>query len=216
MRLAFFFLVLVNLAFHVWSAGYLGGQNSGREPERLKQQLAPEKIRIVAEHSTTSAKSDTKAAIECRRVSGLGAEEAAAVEKTLGATEGLSISAVPLPPAMMHWVLIRYLPGRPVADKKLSELRQLGIDDGRVVNDPQSGPLIISLGVFSSDKGAQEHLATLNKKGVRSAVIETREQAAKKLALDIRGPSELLASLPESLASYSAASLGNCAVGGQQ
>jgi hypothetical protein len=47
MRLAFFLLVLANLIFFVWSAGYLGGQEAGREPQRLANQLNPEKIKVT-------------------------------------------------------------------------------------------------------------------------------------------------------------------------
>lgn len=216
MRLAFFFLVLVNLAFHVWSAGYLGGQNSGREPERLTQQINAEKIRVVAGHSPVPASIDRKiSASECRLVSGLSSEQAANVEKNLAGIEGLAISIVQPTAVTMHWVLIRNLPSRSIADKKVAELRQLGVDDSRIVHDQVSGPLIVSLGIFSSDKAAQDHLANLNKKGVRSAVIEPREQAGQKAAIEIRAATELLARLPEALAPYVAASVSDCAVGGQ-
>jgi hypothetical protein len=46
-RLIFFLLVFVNLIFFVGVAGYLGGADEGREPQRLVQQLHPEQLRIV-------------------------------------------------------------------------------------------------------------------------------------------------------------------------
>ena len=46
-RLAFLLLVLANLAFFVWAAGYLGGTDEGREPDRLRNQINPDKLRIA-------------------------------------------------------------------------------------------------------------------------------------------------------------------------
>ncbi|MBS3936389.1 MAG: hypothetical protein KGZ43_09465 [Sulfuritalea sp.] len=47
MRIAFLVLLLANLVLFVWGQGHLGTQGAGREPERMAQQLAPEKLRIV-------------------------------------------------------------------------------------------------------------------------------------------------------------------------
>jgi hypothetical protein len=47
MRLAFFVLLLANVLLFVWGQGYLGTPDDGREPERLSQQMTPEKLRIV-------------------------------------------------------------------------------------------------------------------------------------------------------------------------
>ncbi|MGE5465808.1 MAG: SPOR domain-containing protein [Ignavibacteria bacterium] len=55
MRIAFFLLVLVNLLFFVWSAGYLGGQDEGREPQRLQNQLNPEKMKVTLAPATAAA-----------------------------------------------------------------------------------------------------------------------------------------------------------------
>lgn len=47
MRIVFLVLLLANLVLFVWGQGHLGTQGAGREPERMAQQLAPEKLRIV-------------------------------------------------------------------------------------------------------------------------------------------------------------------------
>lgn len=46
-RLAFIILLLVNIGLFVWGQGHLGARDAGREPERLAQQLAPDKLRIL-------------------------------------------------------------------------------------------------------------------------------------------------------------------------
>ncbi|MDP1605477.1 MAG: hypothetical protein Q8L93_02345 [Rhodocyclaceae bacterium] len=48
MRLASLALLLVNLLLFAWGQGYLGEADAGREPERLRQQIEPDKLRILA------------------------------------------------------------------------------------------------------------------------------------------------------------------------
>ncbi|NWG30883.1 MAG: hypothetical protein HXY29_05230 [Rhodocyclaceae bacterium] len=47
MRLAFLVLLIANILLLFWGQGYLGQQQAGREPARLEQQLAPEKLHVV-------------------------------------------------------------------------------------------------------------------------------------------------------------------------
>ena len=56
-RIVFLLLVFANLAVYVWAAGYLGGRDDGREPERLRNQLQPERLRVSV--GDTPASTDT-------------------------------------------------------------------------------------------------------------------------------------------------------------
>jgi hypothetical protein len=47
MRIAFLILLLANAFLFIWGQGYLGTQDAGREPGRMAQQLAPEKLHIL-------------------------------------------------------------------------------------------------------------------------------------------------------------------------
>lgn len=47
MRVAFLILLLANIVLFLWGRGYLGTLDAGREPGRMAQQVAPEKLRIV-------------------------------------------------------------------------------------------------------------------------------------------------------------------------
>ena len=47
MRIAFLILIVVNLALFSWGEWYRGVQEEGREPHRLAQQLAAERLRSV-------------------------------------------------------------------------------------------------------------------------------------------------------------------------
>ena len=52
LRLGFFLLVFANLVFFAWAQGYFGGADPNREPDRLNQQLQPEKLRLLAPEAT--------------------------------------------------------------------------------------------------------------------------------------------------------------------
>ena len=205
MRLAFFLLLLANLAFYVWSAGYLGPVESGREPERLAQQIAPEKIRIV---SDARPKAPVQAK-DCRLVSGLSSTAATSLRSALEGKEGVSISN-PAGESVAYWVVIPNLATQVAAEAKLGEVQRRGVSDGAVAADPDSGPFAVSLGVFSSDKAAQEHLADLRSRGVRSAVVEARAKSQARSALEVRGPSAVIQSLADLLPVEAGATLTDC------
>ncbi|MDI6750281.1 MAG: hypothetical protein ACOY6N_06060 [Pseudomonadota bacterium] len=47
MRLAFLILLFANIVLFVWGQGYAGSREAGREPARLTQQLAPDKLTVT-------------------------------------------------------------------------------------------------------------------------------------------------------------------------
>lgn len=210
MRLAFFILVFVNLAFYVWSAGFLGEHRDGREPERLTQQITPEKIRILRDLPAKEVKVAASTSKECQLISGLDAEEAHRLEQSLSAGEGVSVSLKTPVESTSHWVLIGNLPTREAVAKKQAELKALGIAESRLAQNEAVGPYVVSLGIFSNETLAQEFLASLNKKGVRSARIVPREKAARHVQLEVRAPENVINSLAGLIAETPGSSLGDC------
>lgn len=83
------------------------------------------------------------------------------------------------------WVFIPPHENKEAADKKASELRQLGVTDFFIVPDGAQ-KFAISLGVFSQEEGSRRHLETLRGKGVRSAQVERRSEE-NRITLEIRG-----------------------------
>jgi hypothetical protein len=218
MRLAFFILVFINLAFYVWSAGFLGAHQDGREPERLTQEISPEKVRILSELPPKQDKTDSTSAIsatDCRLVSGLGADEANRVAQLVQATEGVTTSLKPQAEQPAHWVLISNLPTREAVAKKQAELKALGVTESRMAVNDAFGPYVVSLGIFSNEALAQEFLASLGKKGVRSARIVPREKT-KQTVLEVRATAAVLKTLPETLAAYPGTAIGDCATSSNQ
>lgn len=207
MRLAFFLLVLANLIFFSWDSGYFGGQAEGREPQRLQDQLHPEKMKVaVAEQALPAVPPQ----LACRMIDKLAPADAEQLQKGLQEAGGdLVATLAGGDDAPSFWVAIPALPNKAAADKKAGELKLLGVTDFHVMQS--DGSFAISLGLFRSESGASEFLLGLNKKGVKSARIETRAKPPVPVRLEVRGPAELLAKrLPELLAGIAGAAAVDC------
>ena len=214
MRVAFFLLVLANLCFFAWAQGYFGGREEGREPQRLKEQIQPEKMKVVVTGQPVVAppapSAPTAQQQACRRIDGLAAADAEHLQKTL-LDAGLAATVKSIEEAPSYWVHIPALPDKAAADKKLGELKQRGITDFQVMQTGGSAGLVISLGLFSSEGAANEFLLGLNKKGVRSARIEARAKPPAQARLEVRGATDLVAKrLPELLAGTVGVTAADC------
>lgn len=85
------------------------------------------------------------------------------------------------------WVFIPPQPNKAEAERKSTELRELGVTEFFIVQD-ELNRNAISLGVFSSEKGGQDKLAELKAKGVRSAQVAPRPGKDSLVTLQARGP----------------------------
>lgn len=209
MRLAFIVLLLANLVLFAWGQGYLGEAEAGREPERLQQQIEPGKLRILPAGAVSAAPA---AALLCQRIEGLSAAEADTFKRRdMAGTPGWTVTLIPDNEAAGHWVVIAQLPSRAVAEKKRTELRQLGVKEGQIVEDAVQGPFAVSLGVFRSQALAEEFLQSITRKGVRSAQLARRDITPEKFVVELRAPAdELQRKLPELMASLAGASRNDC------
>ena len=179
-RTIFIFVVLVNLIFFAWSSGYLGNGDEGREPQRLGQQLVPEKLRVLAAMAP-GGKPPPEA---CRLIDGLSPDEAQrwrteAQEKA----PRLKITSKPVEELSSYWVLVPPLPDKAAAEKKLSELKRLGVSGYQLIEEEGALKLAIVLGVFKTEQAGNEFLQALNKRGVRSARLQLREKTVTKVQL---------------------------------
>ena len=205
-RPIFFLLVLSNLVVFVWTQGYFGGTDDGREPQKLDQQLHPEKLRIVRMVQTAPASKEEAA---CRVVNGLSVANAETL-RTAVAAAGAEARVLPQDEPALHLVLIADLANKAAADKKLAELARLGIEGHKLIA-LEGGRHEIVLGSFTSDAAARELLQALNKKGIKSAKTDKREQPAVRARVETRGTAAiLLQQLPKLIAPYAEATLGDC------
>lgn len=240
MKALVFLLLLANLVYYAFTAGYFG-RPSNPDANRIDAQVAPEKIRIVSrgeapavtEVAKVEASAEPGAEIKTP-VDGAKKEEVKpepakteaakpeVVKPEAPKPEAAKPEAVPmvclawehLPLAQADkvsallgskfadfkverqvvagegngwWVFVPPLPGKVEAEKKAGELRQLGVDDYFIIHE---GPnrFAISLGIFSSEKGAQDRLGELKSQGVRSAKVMPRPGKDGTVSLKATGP----------------------------
>lgn len=212
LRTLFFLLILTNLLFFAWGQGYFGTVEEGREPQRLSAQISPEKLH-VSEVPPQAAQLPPPVEA-CRLISGLNVAEAQHVRAQVQSDEKLADLKVVVKPQETpsgFWVFIPPLPNKAAADKKMAELKKLGITDLYLMSEESPDKLAISLGMFSSEQAATEFLHGLTKRGVRQARIQPRSKPAERAQMEVRGPQELLiAHLQELLAGSINASVGEC------
>ena len=204
-RLFFFLLVFANLVFYAWAQGYFGGSDENREPQRLAGQLHADKLRIV---SSQQMAKEEKLALACRVINGLNQSEA---EKLMTAVKTGGGNATILAPAESkpYLVVIADLASKAIAEKKVAELARFGITEQSSV-ELEGGRYEIVLASFSTEAAAREMLKGLVKRGIRSAGVDSREQA-QQVRVEVRGPAaELLRQLPQLIAPHAAATIGDC------
>lgn len=203
LRLTFFLLLFANLIFFAWSQGHLGTTDAGREPQRLANQLAPEKLRITAAGEKTATPL-------CRQVTGLTAEEAEGAKQAL-ARAGITADIGVAEDAPRYWVNIPPQPNRAAADKKAVELRKLGVEDFTI--ETADGPRrhAVTLGLFRTEPLAREYLLGLGKRGVKSARIDVLDAPPPTTRLTARGTAEVVSrSVADLLAKAPQAKVADC------
>ena len=78
-----------------------------------------------------------------------------------------------------YWVYIPPLKNHAAVNKKIGELKALGVEDHFVVQAPRAWQNSISLGVFKTREAANKYLASLKKLGVRTARVGERKSKLK-------------------------------------
>jgi hypothetical protein len=213
-RLIFFLLVFANLIFFAWAQGYFGESDQNREPDRLGQQLQPEKLRIVSPASSTATAATSPGAakaedLACRIVGGLGMVNAEALKAAANAG-GAEAQLMPQVEPTLYFIVIGDLPNAAAAEKKAAELKRFGVVEQEAVA-LDGGRQEIILGRLPTEAAAREALAALNKRGIKSARVEARDQPPLKARVELRGtPANLLQRLPQLIAPYADASVTDC------
>lgn len=197
-------LLFANCAYFTWSQGLLAplglAPESAREPQRLAQQIRPEALRVtpvapepapsapVAPLPPTAPASQAEAAAPaatCLQAGPLDNAQAEGLRRALAAG-GVPTAAWALEPIAPpdRWIVYmgRYTDADAL-EKKRAELRALRVDTAPITQAALAPGL--SLGVFSTQESASEHLAQLTRRGVRTArvVPEHREPSSVRLRL---------------------------------
>lgn len=213
LRAIVFLLVFGNLLLFAFGQGYFGQAGGSGEAERLKSQIAPEKIRTVSRDAPPKLAEPPPEG--CRALAGLPLERAQRlVELLRGRDAQIRVSQHAVQEPTSWWVIVPPQSNKQQADKKAAELKKIGIEDFFVVQESGPNQHAISLGLFKSEQGAKEYLDTLGKKGVRSARVQVRETAGDNAVVEVRGlPDKLARVLADLPAEFASASTAECAAG---
>ncbi|MES2770934.1 MAG: SPOR domain-containing protein [Pseudomonadota bacterium] len=224
MRTAVFLLLLCNLLFFSWAQGYFG---TSKKPDalRLQQQLLPEQVNIVSpktsvtptqtlDNTVDSAPSAAGDAnnVACLRWHDIKSADFESVQALLAERFPLlKVQQSRDRGKLSHWVFIPALGSKAAADKKMGELKWLGVSEGFIVNTPGLNHWAISLGVFSTREAAQQQLEQLISQGVKSARVGEYEANPGVVSLQVTGSKAQLDLLQASqVKALASAKAGSC------
>ncbi len=197
MRVLFFLLLAANVIALVLFQ-FAGGR--GGEPMKGHEAYQAEKIKLISQAELQARKapapeSDKSAAPSAVAVESVqclewGTISAADTERAKLALQKLKVwdKAVSrkIEKTSGFWV---YVPQRKTfadAQKKVAELKALGIQDTFILQENTSWRYAISLGIFSTAEAAEKYLAQLRDKGVRSAVSGPRNRGMEAMVFTLK------------------------------
>lgn len=208
MRLLFFIFLLANAA----AFGYIryAERRGGAEAQIALLQISPDKVKLLKPAVARPAERKDRAAqalpsLVCLEWGGFVAEDTARAAAALAKLE-FGDKVTQRATGDGYWVYIPPLKTKADADKKASEVKALGITDLYVVQD--AGPLrfAVSLGAFRTEDAANNYLAQVKQKGVRSAMAGPRGTVSNVFV--IRDPGDAgAAKMAELKAEFPAATL---------
>lgn len=191
-RVTFLLLVLANLAFFAWSR-YVAPESSGSDRAPMQRQVAPEKLPVVPDAPAPGTAAASPVAVSgagiaaCVEWGSFTAESTASARKALEPLAlGAKLAERTVEESAGWWIFISSQANRQAAQKKAAELKALGIDEYFIVQEEGRYRWAISLGVFRGEEAAQNRLAALREKGVRSAQVGQRETTVSKTWLQVR------------------------------
>jgi hypothetical protein len=199
LKLLFWGLLLANGVLFAFHQRYLDSWlPEAREPTRMAKQLNADKIKLIsasaalaapvpAPESAAASAVVKEEVLACTEIGNFNEVEAKRFETRLS---NLSLSDKPtrrnIQDVSRHIVYIPPQGGKEGADKKVAELRNLGIKDFFVIQDSSALRWGISLGIFKTEEAARAQLAAVSKKGVRSARLGVQNAASNKVVFQLR------------------------------
>ena len=220
MRALFLLLILANLLFFAYVQ--VAGEEASIASRIAALQINPERIRVVGRGDGPAAEAAKltgqksippvlapKAPQACLEWVNLGGPDVAQAENALA---GLGIEPGRIERIIADadgfWVHMPPLPSRADVERKIGELKALGVREFFVVQEPGTWQNAISLGIFRSDEAANVFVNSLRQRGVRSAIVTKREKLLKQVVFYIREPdAPLVAKLAEIQQNYPGTSM---------
>ena len=200
MKWLFYLLLIANILIFAYArlgAGN-GDAQSAHQPfnadkiKLLREMPAAPALKPVAKLETTITTMAAKPAV-CLEWGSFAGEEQARAQQALEQLQlGERLVSRSVEEGATYWVYIPPLKTRKDAEKKIAELKARGVTEYFLVPDGPSKN-VISLGIFKSEELANNYLASLQTKGVLTAIISERTHAAKRTLFQIRDAGEQVA-----------------------
>jgi hypothetical protein len=230
-------LLCANALLFAWGRGFLGGaEPEQREPARLRNQLAADKLVLLTDAQAraiaqAAAPADTAAAAEvpataapvsapaapavaCVETDAFAAFEARRFETRLAR---LDLGArqtrltVPFQEVTSHLVYLPPQGGKEGADRRTLELRERGVTNSFVMQGESPLKWAISLGVFKTEAAARTESARLTKLGIANVRVLPRGPQSQRFAYRFRDiDAEIRERIAEAGRGMAAAALHNC------
>lgn len=199
LKFIFWSLLAINGVLWLLGSGHVGNFDGNvRQPGRMQQQLHAERITLMAPPAVLvpaalpvaplSAKAPN-ILIACTEIGNFTLPDAARFETELAALalgERQSRHNVPGTDVANYIVHIPPQGGKEGADRKVAQLKALGVQNYFIMADSATLRWAVSLGVFKSETTAQNLLVSLAKRGVHNARVAPRMVPSKLLAFRLR------------------------------
>jgi hypothetical protein len=208
MRTLFLLLLLANVAFF----GYIQFERmSTGDDSRIRQQVNADKINLLTPQQVAALGPAKAAAMsnQCLDWGPFTDAERTRAQTILEPFElGKLLTSRRVDTKAAYWVFVSPQPSKAAADKTVTELKELGINDLYVIQDNGPQKNAISLGVFKTEEAAQAYLQNVQKKGVKNAKSAARSQSFSQTMFTIRDPQAVLvAKLEQAKADFSGSEL---------
>ena len=198
LRLIVLMLVLLNAVYFAWGQGWLQtlgvGPTVTSEPQRLKQQIRPQALVVIADSAMAQKRASEPApgVGQCLQSSVLNETQASAVHKALvdGAwpSGSWTLDGVALP---AQWIIyMGKYDSAAELKKKRAQLENMELTLHPLANAALEPGL--SLGVFASEPEARAALELLAQRGVRTAKVLLNTPAPQQFRLRLPALDEAL------------------------
>src|SRR5689334_11272936 len=188
MRALFFILTAGNVALLLYA--WLRPAPLSPDAELINQQINQDKVHIISPKPFVTPTAKTA----CLEWGFFGTGEVKAAMSALGQLQpGIAVSQREVQTVVGYWVYIPPLETRSEVDRKIAELRKLGVEEYYAVESQGAMRNAISLGIFKTEEAANAYLERLRQLGVRSAKAGSREHRVTQTVLVVHEPDVALA-----------------------
>jgi hypothetical protein len=189
MRIVAVLLVLANLAFfaYTWLDSASGGEGA-----RLRQQVQPDKIKLLSPQQVAAlgpAKAAALADVCAEWGPFFDADRTRALAELEPLQLGTLLSQRRVDVDGAFWVSVGPFATRAAADRRAGELRAQGVIDVSAV-DAGRGQFAVSLGVYRTEQAALGRAEALARQGIAGARVEPRPQPTAQTMLVVRDPQQ--------------------------